>query len=123
MNNDKDFNTNQPDDTVETEKSESTLFSAPAPMTDTLNKRQRAGSMKKQRRALITLAILVAAAICLYFFVVKPIVEYVEETYVEPVELLEGEVLGTNDRILLQASQAIMAQANRMNQAVLALLG
>ena len=101
MNNDKDFNTNQPDDTVETEKSESTLFSAPAPMSDTLNKRQRAGSMKKQRRALITLAILVAAAICLYFFVVKPIVEYVEETYVEPVELLEGEVLGTNDRILL----------------------
>lgn len=94
-------NQNFQDQEEATEKSESTLFSAPEPLSSNITKRQKQSAIKKQRRMIITLAIIVAAAICAYFFIVVPIVEYVEETYTEPVELLDGEVLGTSDRILM----------------------
>ena len=75
-----DQNQNLPqDDEQKVEKSESTLFSAPAPASANITKRQKASSIKKQRRMILILAIIVAAAIPLYFFVVKPIVEFVEE--------------------------------------------
>ncbi len=97
-----DQNQNLPqDDEQKVEKSESTLFSAPAPESANITKRQKASSIKKQRRMILILAIIVAAAIPLYFFVVKPIVEFVEEEMKEEITLLEGEVLGTNDRILM----------------------
>ncbi|MCI8386948.1 MAG: DUF4340 domain-containing protein [Clostridiales bacterium] len=82
-------------------KSESTLFAAPPPESKNLTKRQKQNSMKKQRRTIIIMAIIVIAAICAYFFVVLPIVNYVEETKKEEVVLLDGEVLGVNDRIML----------------------
>jgi len=98
MNND---NFNNQNDEQEIDRSESTLFAAPAPETKTLNARRKESTLKRQRKMAIILAIIVAAAICAYFFVVVPIVNYVEEVTAETVELLEGEVLGTNDRILM----------------------
>jgi len=95
--NNENFN-NQPEEEEKIDRSESTLFSAPA---ETLTTRQRKSTLQKQRRLVIILAIIVAAAICAYFFVVVPIVNYVEETAGPDIELLEGEVLGTNDRILM----------------------
>lgn len=83
------------------EKEESTLFSAPDAENQPLTKRQRKSAAKKQLRTIIILALIVAAAVLLYFFAVVPIVNYVEEVTKEQVELLEGEMLGTNDRILL----------------------
>lgn len=80
---------------------QSTIFSAPAEPVKPLTKRQRESAAKKQVKSIVLLAVIAAAALCLYLFVVVPIVNYVEEVTKEPVELLEGEVLGTNDRILL----------------------
>lgn len=83
------------------EAEQSTIFSAPETPEPTLNQKRRASALKKQGRLILIMAIIVAAAICAYFFVVLPIVNYVEEVTKETVELLDGEVLGTNDRILL----------------------
>lgn len=80
---------------------ESTIFSAPAEPVKPLTKRQRESAAKKQVKTIAALVVAAAAALCLYFFVVVPIVNYVEEIVKDPVELLDGEVLGTNDRILL----------------------
>jgi hypothetical protein len=82
-------------------KSESTLFAPPPPDLGNLTKRQRKNVVKRQRRTIIILALIVAAAICAYFFVVVPIVNYIEEVQKDPINLLEGEVLGINDRILM----------------------
>ncbi len=98
--NDQNFNKHNQDE-QEIDRSESTLFSAPPPETKTLTARQRQSSLKKQHRTILILTIIVAAAICAYFFVVVPIVNYVEEILEDPIELLDGEILGTNDRILM----------------------
>ncbi len=84
------------------EKSESTLFSAAPSMSDTsITRRQKQSSLKKQKKTVLIMAIIVAAAICAYFFIIVPIVNYVEEVTAETVHLLDGEVLGTSDRILM----------------------
>ncbi len=82
-------------------KSESTLFSAPPPETKNLSARQRQSALKKQLRTVLFLGVGVIAAVCLYFVVVLPIVNYIEEVYKEPIELLDGEILGLNDRIMM----------------------
>lgn len=97
----KNYSTLEEEEAEAKAKSESTLFAAPDPASKDITKRQRTSVMKKQRKAIVILAVVVAAAILLYFLVVKPIVEYVEEVLSEEIELLEGEVLGTNDRILM----------------------
>lgn len=79
----------------------STIFSAPAEPVKPLTKRQRESAAKKQLKTIVALVVAAVAALCLYFFVVVPIVNYVEEIVKDPIELLDGEVLGTNDRILL----------------------
>lgn len=96
-----DKNQNQTSNETELNKSGSTLFAAPEAPVQTLNARRKKSMIKKQRRTIIILAIIVAAAILAYFFVVLPIVNYVEEDPEETVELLDGEVLGTGNRILL----------------------
>ncbi len=98
--NNENWNNNR-DDEQKIDRSESTLFAAPAPETKTFTARRRESSLKKQRKTAIILAIVVVVAILAYFFVVKPIVNYVEEVIKPEIELLEGEVLGTSDRILL----------------------
>ncbi|MBQ8551289.1 MAG: DUF4340 domain-containing protein [Clostridia bacterium] len=95
----QDKNDIQNGNTEEAEKS--TIFSAPEEPKPTLDQKRRASALKKQGRLIFIMAIIVVAAICAYFFVVLPIVNYVEEVTEETVELLEGEVLGTNDRILI----------------------
>ncbi len=97
----KNYSTLEEEEAEAKAKSESTLFAAPEPLDKDITKRQRASVAKRQKKAIIILAAVVAAAIALYFLVVKPIVEYVEETKKEEIELLEGEVLGTGDRILM----------------------
>ncbi len=97
----KNYSTLEEEEAEAKAKSESTLFAPPEPLSKDITKRQRTSVMKKQRKAVIILAIAVAAAVLLYFLLVKPIVEYVEEITKEEIELLEGEVLGTNDRILM----------------------
>ncbi len=84
-----------------TEAEQSTIFSAPEIPEPTLNQKRRASALKKQGRLILIMTIIVAVAICAYFFAVLPIVNYVEEVTKETVELLDGELLGTNDRILL----------------------
>lgn len=103
MNNEenKNYQTLDEEAAEEKAKSESTLFAAPAPESKSLTKRQKQNTIKKQRRTIVILAIIVAAAICAYFFVVLPIVNYVEEVTAETVKLLDGEILGVNDRILM----------------------
>ena len=103
MNNEenKNFQTLEEEAEEAKKKSESTLFAPPPPATKNLTKRQKQNTMKKQRRTIIILAIIVAAAIAAYFLVVLPIVNYVEEVTEETVHLLDGEELGTNDRILM----------------------
>ena len=103
MNNEenKNYQTLDEEAAEEKAKSESTLFAAPAPEPKSLSKRQKQNTIKKQRRTIVILAIIVAAAICAYFFVVLPIVNYVEEVTAETVKLLDGEILGVNDRILM----------------------
>jgi len=57
--------------------------------------------IKKQRKLIIILAVSAAILIGLYFFVVMPLVEkWTAEEVVIP-DLLPGEVLGTNNRILM----------------------
>lgn len=97
----KNYSTLEEEEAAAKAKSESTLFAAPEPLDKNVSKRQRASVAKRQKKAILILAIIVAAATALYFLVVKPIVEYVEETKKEEIELLEGEVLGTSDRILM----------------------
>ncbi|MGN1127718.1 MAG: DUF4340 domain-containing protein [Candidatus Flemingiibacterium sp.] len=97
----KNYSTRDEEEAEAKAKSESTLFAPVDPATKDITKRHKASVAKKQRRATIILAIVAAALILLYFLVVKPIVEYVEETKGSEVELLDGEVLGTNDRILM----------------------
>ncbi len=80
---------------------QSTIFSAPDVPNPTLNQKIRTSSLKKQRRLVFIIALLVIAAICAYFFAVLPIVNFVETKTEETVELLDGEVLGTNNRILI----------------------
>lgn len=97
----KNFGTLEEEAAEAKAKSESTLFAPPPPETKNLTKRQKQNTMKKQRRTIIILAIIVAAAIAAYFLVVLPLVNYVEEITAETVHLLDGEELGTNDRILM----------------------
>lgn len=80
---------------------QSTIFTAPDVPSQTLNQKIRVGSLKKQRRLVLIIALFVVAAICAYFFVVLPIVNFVETKTEETVELLDGEVLGTNNRIMI----------------------
>ncbi len=86
---------------AENQAEQSTIFSAPDVPSPTFDQKRRAGALKKQSRLIVIMAIIVAAAICAYFFVVLPIVNYVEEAAEETVELLDGEALGINDRILI----------------------
>lgn len=79
---------------------ESTLFSAPD-KPETLEKRRKKNALKKQRTTIIVLAICLIAAVPLYFFAVKPIIESVADEPDEAVELLDGEVLATGNRILM----------------------
>ena len=95
MYNDNNKDTNKP------ENSESTLFCAPSQPIETLNSKRKKNLIKKQRRTVITLAATVAAALLVYFFIVLPIVNHVEEEPTQTVELLEGEVLDTSNRILV----------------------
>ncbi len=88
-------------DTNNTENSESTLFSAPEAPIETLNSKRKKNLVKKQRRTVIVLALIIVAALLAYFFVVLPIVNHVDEVPEETVELLEGEVLGPNNRVLI----------------------
>lgn len=90
-----DKNTNQ-NEHIE----ESTLFGAPT-SAETIGKRRKKSAIKRQRTAIIVIAAAIAAALPLYFFVVKPIVEYVEEQPEENIELLDGEVLAAGNRILM----------------------
>ncbi len=80
------------------ENGESTIFSSE---NQVAVKPKKKSSSKKQLRAILVLLGAVIAAVCLYFFVVAPIVNYVEEAAKTEIELLDGEVLGTNDRILI----------------------
>ncbi len=80
------------------ESGESTIFSSE---NQAAAKNRNKSSSKKQLRTIIILLVAVIAAVCLYLFVVTPIINYVEETSKEEIELLDGEALGTNDRILI----------------------
>ncbi len=81
------------------DKTESTLFGTseqnPAPTP------KKTDLIKRQRRAIVILALAIAAAILVYAFVVMPIINASDETPDEEVELLDGEVLGAGNRILL----------------------
>ncbi len=82
------------------QNSDSTLFSEPTAKENNTSKR-RTGSMKKQLRSIIIMAVLVALSLCLYFFVVLPIVNRSDDEPKETIELLEGEVLGRNDSLMI----------------------
>ena len=106
----KNFSTLDEEEAEAKAKSESTLFSDPQPQSGTnISKRHKETVMKRRTRMIIILAVVVAALTCLYFFVVKPLVEKIAETTKEKVTLLEGEELGPNDRILM------FPQAERSN--------
>ncbi len=79
---------------------ESTLFTSPA-VGETFEKRRKKNVRKKQRTAIVILAAVILAALPLYFFVLKPIIERVEEESGEEIELLDGEVRLTGNRILM----------------------
>ncbi len=83
------------------EGEQSTIFSAPEDNNQSLIKHKRKSSAKRQIFTIIIMALVVAVAICVYFFVVVPIVNHVEETPGEEIELLDGEALGANNRILI----------------------
>ena len=97
----KKYSTLEEEEAEAKAKSESTLFGAPQPLDSDITKRQKTSVAKRQRKTIIIVGICVVAAILLYFLVVKPIVDYVEEVKKDQIELLDGEVLGTNDRILM----------------------
>ena len=97
----KNYSTLEEEEAEAKAKSESTLFGAPQPLDSDITKRQKTSVAKRQRRTILIVGICVVAAILLYFLVVKPIVDYVEEVKKDQIELLDGEVLGTNDRILM----------------------
>lgn len=56
---------------------------------------------KRQLKILIITVIIAAVGLVAYLFVIKPIIEYSEEVPEETVELLDGEVLGPQNRILI----------------------
>ena len=97
----KNYSTKEEEEAEAKAKSESTLFAAPAPESANISKKQKQTASKRRKKAIIIMAVIVAAAICAYFFVVLPLVNYVEEVTKETVKLLDGEVLGTNDRVML----------------------
>ena len=97
----KNYSTLEEEEAEAKAKSESTLFGAPQPLDSDITKRQKTSVATRQRKTIIIVGICVVAAILLYFLVVKPIVDYVEEVKKDQIELLDGEVLGTNDRILM----------------------
>ncbi len=103
MNNEenKNYGTLEEEEAEAKAKAESTLFGAPTHDTKNLTKRQKATNSKRQKKTILILAIVVAALIPTYFFAIVPLVNYIEEVTKEEIELLEGEVLGTNDRILM----------------------
>ena len=97
----KNYSTKEEEEAEAKAKSESTLFAAPAPESANISKKQKQTASKRRKKTIIIMAVIVAAAICAYFFVVLPLVNYVEEVTKETVKLLDGEVLGTNDRVML----------------------
>lgn len=83
-------------------KEESTIFSEPGLAEQKYHKKNRKKSLEIQLIAAAVLVVIVAAAILVYLLAVKPALEYEEpEPEKEAVELLDGELLGTNDRILI----------------------
>ena len=83
----------------EFDKTESTLFGASE--QNSASAQKKPDLIKKQRRAIVILALAIAAAILVYAFVVMPIINAADETPEEQVELLDGEVLGAGNRIML----------------------
>ena len=79
---------------------EPSVFDEPT-MPKITAKTKHKSDAKRQLRTMLTVLAAVAVGIAAYFFVIKPLVEAVPETPVEEVILLEGEVLGPQNRIFI----------------------
>ncbi|MBQ4136822.1 MAG: DUF4340 domain-containing protein [Clostridia bacterium] len=64
-------------------------------------KKKHRDDFKRQLKITLTVLLIAVALALAYFLVIKPIAEHVEEAPEEEVELLEGEVLGPQNRILI----------------------
>ncbi len=78
---------------------DSTLFSAPS--DEAPAKRKKRTALKSQQLAIIVSGVIAVTAIALYLLVVAPSIKRANEKTDEPPTLLSGEVLGTNNSILL----------------------
>ena len=79
-------------------RNDSTLFGSDQQNNQKQPKKKN--SAKKQQTAIIALAAVVVVSLALYFLVVSPYLSRDNEAD-EPIELIDGEALGTNDTILL----------------------
>ena len=78
---------------------DSTLFGAPT--DEAPAKRKKRTALKSQQLAIIVSGVIALAAITLYLLVVAPSIKRANEKKDEPPTLLAGEVLGTNNSIVL----------------------
>lgn len=83
----------------ENKNTEGGIFDEPKPRYTAKSKHK--DEFKRQIRLLVTVLLAALVAVAVYLFVIKPIVEHVDEVPEEKVELLEGEVLGPQDRIII----------------------
>ncbi len=81
------------------EEKESGIFDEPKPRYTAKSKHK--DDFKRQMKLFLTVALIAAAAVLAYFFVIKPLVEYTEQLPEEKIELLEGEQLGPQNRIFI----------------------
>ncbi len=79
---------------------EQSVFDEPT-MPKITAKTKHKSEAKRQLRMMLIALIAVAVGLAAYFFVIKPLVEAVEETPTEEIELLEGEVIGPQNRIFI----------------------
>lgn len=78
---------------------ENGIFDEPKPRYTA--KRKHRDDFKRQLKLLLIVILIAAVGLAAYFLVIRPIVEYTEEVPEEKVELLDGEVLGPQNRILI----------------------
>ncbi len=82
------------------EVEEQSVFDEPT-MPKITAKTKHKSDAKRQIRIMLTALVVVAVGLAAYFFVIKPLVESIPETPPEEVILLEGEVLGPQNRIFI----------------------
>ena len=83
-----------------TESVESSVFDEPTMPKITAKTKHRSDA-KRQLKVMLTVLVAVIAALAVYLLIIKPLVEAIPEAPKEEIILLEGEVLGPQNRIFI----------------------